>query len=161
MLKQNIKDKINVSVGKEMTAHNMYTDVANKMQGHGYYGAEKYFRAEAAAELSHAKMLTDYMNDCNEIAKTPMIEAQENTATTLSEAFDVSMYAESTLAKHYQDFYKEAEESDDCQTAEFLLKFIKIQRKAVGEVRDIQARIKLAGTDKAALLLVDSWLGSL
>jgi ferritin len=47
----------------------------------------------------------------------------------------------------------------DCVTAQFLLQFIEIQRKAVGEVKDILSLLNIAKDNSAALLEIDEKLG--
>ena len=50
----------------------------------------------------------------------------------------------------YKDLYKKAEEQD-CVVAQFLLQFIEIQRKAVGQYGDLLAKYKIAEETKEIL----------
>ena len=45
-------------------------------------------------------------------------------------------------------------------TAHFLLQFLEIQRKSIGEYGDWLSRLELAGDDKCAILIIDKELGA-
>jgi ferritin len=44
-------------------------------------------------------------------------------------------------------------------TAQFLLQFLEIQRKSIGEYGDLLARLQIADDNAAALLMIDNELG--
>jgi hypothetical protein len=51
---------------------------------------------------------------------------------------------------HYKKLYEEAED-EDVSVAQYILKFIKIQREAVGAYGDLLAKYKIAETTKELL----------
>jgi len=158
-IKPEVKKRLDEAVKHELTASNMYLNLAIQMQGVGYFGTQKYFESEASTEREHAKKITDYVNDMGGVSSILGVDSQMDKVTTLKDAFDIAMEAESDLLKFYVELYEEMEdEMKDCVTAQFLLQFIEIQRKSVGEVRDILSMIDRAGKNEAALLIVDSKL---
>lgn len=159
-IKNEVKKRLDEAVKHELTASNMYINLAVQMQSIGYFGAQKYFEKEAISEREHAKVITDYVNDMGGTSSIMGILAQADTPKTLNEAFELSMEAEEELLKFYVELYEEVEDKmKDCVTAQFLLQFIEIQRKAVGEVRDILSILDRAKGNEAAILMVDSKLG--
>lgn len=160
LLKPQTKASLIKAIGHELYASNLYKSLANQMQSMGFFGVQKYFLKESEQELMHYQILADYINDRGDVAEVPMIEKQIDKAKTISDAFEFSLEAEMDLEKFYVAFYEEAEEKmKDCVTAQFLLQFIEIQRKSVGEVKDILAMLKIAGSDASALLMIDKKLG--
>jgi ferritin len=61
------------------------------------------------------------------------------------------------LEKDYSRWYSAC--NKDPVTAEFLLQFLRIQRKSVGEYGDLKSRLELAGDNRAAILQIDTELG--
>lgn len=160
LLKPELKAGLIKAIGHELYAHNLYKSLANQMQSLGFFGAQKYFLKESVDELGHYQILADYINDRGDVAEVPMIDKQSDKAKTLADAFEFSLEAEMDLEKFYVGLYEEAEDKmEDCVTAQFLLQFIEIQRKSVGEVKDILAMLKIAGSDAGALLIIDKKLG--
>jgi ferritin len=58
----------------------------------------------------------------------------------------------------YQDFYEAAEEMGDCITSQFVLQFLEIQRKSVGEFGDFISRYERCGMNEGAILEFDEFL---
>lgn len=160
LLKTGVKDKLNKAVEHELTAHNFYKSLANQMQAIGFFGAQKYFLKESEDELKHYQIIADYFNDRGDVAEIPAIPKQMDKPKTLKEAFEFVYEIELSLGKFYESFLDEAEDKfKDMTTGQFLLQFVEIQRKSVGEVKDILATLKIAGDNSAALLEIDENLG--
>lgn len=160
MLKKEMKGTLNEAIGHELYAHNLYRSLAAQMQSIGFFGTQAYFNKEALSELDHYQIIVDYINDRGDVAEIPAIEKQSDKVKTLKEAFEIVHETESDLLDFYVKAYEAAEDKmKDCVTAQFLLQFIEIQRKAVGEVKDILATISIAADNSAALLLIDKKLG--
>lgn len=159
LLKKEVKAALIQAIGHELYAHNLYRSLAAQAQALGYFGAQKYFNDEAVSELGHYQILVDYINDRGDVAEIPMVEAQKDNIKGLQDAFEVVHETESDLLDFYVKTYESAEDKmKDCVTSQFLLQFIEIQRKSVGEVKDILAMIKIAGNNTAALLMIDKKL---
>lgn len=161
LLKPEVKKLLNEAIENELYASRLYMNIANQLQAAGYFGGQKHFLAEAADELTHYQKLVDYVNDRGSVADVAMTAKQADKVSNLMEAFENSLQAETDLEKFYVDFYEKAEdEMEDCVTAQFLLQFIEIQRKAIGEVKDIISTLMIAKDNSAALLIIDAKLGA-
>ncbi len=159
LLSAEIKEKLLIAIQLELYAHGLYKSTANQMQSIGFFGAQKYFLKESKEELKHYQLLVDYMNDRGDVATIKESEGQFDVATSLRQSFEFSYEAEHDLETFYADFYKQALlEVSDIVTAQFLLQFVEIQRRSVGEVKDILSLIELAKDNPSALLLVDEKL---
>lgn len=158
LLKPVIKTALIKAIGHELYAHNMYKNLANQMQGVGYFTAQKFFIEESNDELTHYQKIVDYINDRCDIADMPMVEAMKDKCVSLKQAFDVAYGAEYDLGLFYSKLYEQCESAGDCTTGQFILQFIEIQRISVGAIKDVQAMIKLAASDPSALFLVESKL---
>lgn len=159
LLKKEIKSLLDEAIGHELYAHILYANVANYMQATGFFGAQKYFQAESADEFTHYQKIVDYINDRGDVATINSIVKMGDSPKTLLDAFEIALEAESDLERFYVNTYEKAEDIDDCITAQFLLQFMEIQRKSVGEIKDMLSILTICGENSAALLELDEKLG--
>jgi len=146
LLKPEIKKLFEKAIERELYASNLYKHIANQLQRLGYFGSQKYFLKESSEELSHYQKLADYINDLGDVAPIPAISAINEKIGNLGDALEVAYGFELDLMKQYQRFYDEAEDKyADCITATFLIEFLQIQRKSVGEYGDLIAKLNLKG----------------
>ena len=122
----------------ELYQSNLWKSLANQLQKLGLFGTQKYFLAESAEELTHYHMIVDFMND-------------------IGDSLEIGYETELEVYNQYKKFYQMAEE-EDCVVAQFLLQFMEIQRKAVGEYGDLLAKYKIAEESKE-ILFFDKGMG--
>ena len=157
LLSPEVKACLDEAVHAELYAANLYKHIANQLQRLGYFGAQKFFLAESASELEHYQIHANYQNDSGTVASIPAIEAMDEPIGTLRDANEAAYDTELQLEKDYIRWYSAC--AKDTVTAEFLLQFLRGQRKSVGEYGDLLSRLDLAGDDRAALLQIDNELG--
>ena len=139
-LKQEVKDWLQKSIKSELQASHLYKYFGNYFQSIGLFNVQKYFLEESKSELGHYQILVDYINDRGDCAELPTIDAVLDRIVNVGDALRIVYETEKGLLEQYLEFYEKAEdEYMDCTTAQFLLQFIEIQRKAVGEVLDLMA----------------------
>lgn len=156
LLNKVTEDILNKAVQSELYASHLYKHVSNQMQRIGYFGAQKFFAGESGDELEHYQKIADYMNDRGSMAKTPALEACAEKPASLMDAIELGFETELQLMRDYEKWYPQC----DVSTQQFLLQFIEIQSKSVGEYADILSRIKLVEDDRCGLLLLDQELGA-
>jgi len=160
LLKPELKSKLDQAIGHELYAHLLYANVANHMQAVGFFGAQKYFQAESADEFTHYQKIVDFINDRGDVATINALPKMSDMPKSLMDCFEIALEAETDLENFYVKLYEEAEDKYmDCVTAQFLLQFIEIQRKSVGEMKDMLSILKICGDNSAALLELDEKLG--
>lgn len=147
---------LNAAIAAELYAANLYKHVANQMQRLGCFGAQKFLLAESQHELAHYQILVDYMDDRGAMANMPAVPAITETCGSLRDALEVAYETELQLERDYVKWYQTC----PCEiTRQFLLQFLEVQRKAVGEMSDWIVRLDRCGTDNAAVLILDKELG--
>jgi len=157
LISASCKQALDQAIDHELYASNFYKNAANHMQRIGYFGAQKFFVAESASELEHYQKIVDFLNDVGMVAKVPSVEAMTEQFSSLLEVVQAAYNIEVALYHSYSRWYKS--ESDDPVVQQFLLQFLEIQRTSVGEYGDLLSRLKLAGDDKCALLIIDQEMG--
>lgn len=137
LLKPEVKKMLVVSGQSELYAHHLYIHIANRLQGIGFFGTQKFFEKESADELTHYYKLRDFVNDMGDVFDMPAIEACTDKIQNLGDALQVYYDTELDLMEQYKKFYDKIEDDfGDCITAQFLLQFLEIQRTSVGEAGD-------------------------
>jgi len=159
MLKNLLSHKAGVilqtAIGQELYASNLYKHLANQCQRLGYFGAANYFKKESNDELEHYQLIVDYMNDLGSVAEVPDIDGCDDKISTLLDAVERAYKAEVDLGKKYTTWHDQV----DPMTAQFLLQFLEIQRKSIGEYGDLLSRLEIADENPAAILIIDKELG--
>lgn len=155
LLTPEYKAKIESAIGFELEASAAYKQIANCMDGVGYFGAGKFFRAESKDELKHYQIWVDFVNAKGDIADVPAVAAQMMRPSTLMEAFSIYYAKEVTLGRFYDEWFMECE---DATIHQQLLTFVEIQRVSIGEAGDMLATLTRCMENPAALLLFDNKL---
>ena len=143
----------------ELQASHLYHHLAAQMKRAGYFGAAKYFQRDSAEELMHYELLVDYLNDRGVVAATPALAAVTQSIPDINAALNEAYKAEVSLGQRYEAWYQNLH-AFDVTSAQFLLQFLEIQRKSIGEISDLMARYQRAGGDAAAILLIDQEMGN-
>jgi len=150
LLSPSMKKGLQASIELELYQANLWKSFANQMQRLGYFGTQKYFLAESAEELTHYQMHVEFMNDMGDCADLPKIDAITEKISNIGDALEAGYSIELDVYNQYKDFYKKAED-EDVVVAQYLLKFLKIQRQAVGHYGDLLAKYKVAESTKEIL----------
>lgn len=157
VISSGLKIMLDDAIHSELYASNLYKHVANRLQKLGFFGAQKFFLAESASELEHYQTHVQFQNDVGAVAEVPAIEAMDEPINSLRDALELGYDTELQLYEDYKKWYSQA--ASDVVVQQFLLQFLELQRKSVGEYGDLIARLNQAGDDKAAILLIDQELG--
>lgn len=150
-----VEQMLGEAVKSELYASHLYKYLANVMQRIGYFGAQKYFAAESADELTHYQKHVEFFNELGGMAPTPDLPMIDEPVSTLRDAVVFAYNTETQLMTKYATWYASA----DAITQQHLLQFLEIQRKSVGEYGDWIARLDRAGGDPCGVLLVDQEMG--
>lgn len=148
LLKSEIKKKLNEFGANELYAHHLYIHLSNQLQRLGFFGTQKFFEKESADELSHYYKIRDYVNDMGDVLEVPAIEMCNDKVSNIGDALQVYYDTELDLMEQYKEFYKLAEKHEDCITGQFLLQFLEIQRRSVGEAGDLLQKYQQASVGK-------------
>lgn len=155
LLSAAVAESLTEAIAAELFASNLYKHVANQLQRLGFFGAAKFFRGESADELEHYQRHVDFFNDRGSVAPVPAVPAISEKIGSLRDAVQTAFDTELELGRDYEGWYAAA----DIATQQFLLQFIEIQRKSIGEFGDLIARLDRAGDDPSAWLIIDREMG--
>ena len=140
-LKDSVVKELTDRIADEYTAHFYYVNAANWCAGVGYMKAAKFFEAEAAAELEHAKKVQDYLVGWNIY---PTIKPVTTTAKfdSILDCINGAYELEYNLFEAYNSSSKIAFE-DHLSTFDFLKDLRDIQTESVAEFSDLLNALQL------------------
>lgn len=147
LLSEKVKAEFEKALAAELYASNLYKHIANQLQRIGMFGAQTYYLKESAEELTHYQKIADFINDMGWVAPVPAVPQIQDKIPGIMDALEISYETELSLMEQYKKFYEVAEVNEDCVTATFLIEFLQIQRKSVGEYGDFIARLNLNPKD--------------
>jgi ferritin len=156
---QAVEAAINDQISKEFFASYLYLSMAAYFEVQSLPGFAKWMRVQADEERGHAMRLFDYLIDAGGRVR---LQAMPEPTAEFKGALHVmqeSLEHEQKVTASIRKLYELADKEKDYATQMHLQWFITEQLEEEKQVTDIIARLKLAGDNSVALLLIDSELG--
>ncbi|MDA0301113.1 MAG: ferritin [Chloroflexi bacterium] len=125
------------------------------LQGFGLW-----MRAQAAEELTHALKFTDFVLDRGSSVQLKDVPASSATFTTPLSVFEAALGHEQRVSAAIEALYRQAVQESDFASQPLLQWFINEQIEEESSVGLIVERIRMAGDNGAALLMLDRELGA-
>ena len=160
MLSKELQDALNEQVTAELQASHTYLSMAGHFSTANLPGFETWMRAQADEERGHAFRIFDFVLDRDGRADLGAIAAPPTDFGTALETMQASLDNERKVSAQINALYKLAVNGNDYPAQVMLQCFVTEQVEEEKTVTDIIARLKLAGADGAALLIIDQEMGS-
>ena len=156
MISKNIAKQILKQVQEEFVSETIYIAMEMYFKRLDLNGYANLFHEYALEERSHAYDMLAFLDDWNcptNIAR----EAREipNNFTSPVNVFEVALAHEKFITKSIMDIYKNAIKENDIVSQEFLNKYLAEQREEEDKMQERLMRLKLAGDNTSAILLLD------
>ena len=150
----------NDQVSMELASSNAYLQMAAHFESQNLTGMASWMRAQSAEETDHAHRFFDYVLDRGNDVRIGALDAPGSDFDSVEAVFEASLTQERAVTAAIHDLYRMAVETGDLGSLPFLQTFIEEQNEEEATVETILERIRLAGGESSALLLLDSELGS-
>ena len=139
-LNEEVAAALNEQICIESSAAFLYFSMASWASVRGLTGMAKWFRTEAAGELTHMGLFVDYLNDRDCQAKFATIEAPSCEWDNPVEAFDQVRSQEHKLMQRMNDLIDLADKHNDlCHS--FITQFVPQQIADTVEADDVHDRL--------------------
>ena len=113
-------------------------------------------RQQSEEERQHAMKFFDFLLDRGEHVELPAIDQPPQTFRSPLDAFEQALEHEKEITSRIHDLYEISVEEKDYPAQVLLNWFVTEQVEEEKSATDILERLRLAGEDSAALLLLDS-----
>jgi len=146
---------INCHLASEFQASHTYLAMSIWLREKDLAGFSQYMLQKSHEERQHAGRMIAYLVDCDQQVELPTIQSPERSWTSVQHLFDQVSEMEKQVTGSINDLYSLAERSMERSATAMLDWFVNEQIQEVAEARFVRKRLRLAGENTAALLLLD------
>lgn len=123
-------------------------------------GFSQFFHGESQSESTHAASFADYLVARGQTVQLEAIDAPRQSWNSFEEVMAASFLLEADVTASLQQLYSLAERSSDTRTTVFLDPIMEGQIASEHEFAHILGRVRFAGEQAAALLIIDAELAN-
>ena len=160
MLSSRMETALNDQINLELQSAYAYLGMSLDMGHADFAGAAAWLRLQYEEELSHAFKIIGYVQDRMGRVRLDSIDAPGDGYEQPLDAFRAALEHEKRVTKAINSVLAIARDEDDTATANLLAWFVDEQVEEEASASAVIARLELAGSNSAAMLLVDSELAS-
>lgn len=146
---------LNEQIKHEFYSSYMYLSMSSYFENIPLEGFAKWFKKQSEEENEHGMKIFQYLMDRNLHADLQAIEKPPVKFDSIEQIFKMSLEHEQKVTKLIYNIYEQAAKEKDHATHVFMHWFIMEQVEEEKNANDNLDQIKLFGTDKAALLVLD------
>ena len=158
MLSKDVEKAINNQIKNEYYSSYIYLSMAAYCESINMQGFAKWMRTQSDEEMKHAMRLFDYVIDRDGRVVLQSIPKPPLDFESLAKIFQQVLDHEREVTSMINKLYELAINDNDHATAVELQWFISEQVEEEKSAKDILEKLKLAGDDPSALLILDHQL---
>ena len=155
-----LADAFNEQISMEMASARSYLQMSAYFESENLTGMAAWMKQQSEEEREHAQRFFDFVVDRGNDVKLGPLEAPESDFTGAEHVFRTALEQEEEVTVAIHDLYRLATEHGDLASFPFLQTFIEEQNEEEAMVATILERVRLAGGESSAILLLDSELGT-
>ena len=161
MINKNIAKQILKQVHEEFFSERTYIAMEMYFKRLDLNGYADLFHEYALEERGHAYDMLKFLDEWN-CDTTISLDTKEipNNYTSPMNVFEVAYTHEKYITKSIMDIYKNAVKEGDIVSQQFLNKYLEEQREEEDKMCERLMRLKLAGDNTSAILLLDHEQGN-
>lgn len=160
MITDKLQKEFNVQIAAEMWSANLYMSMAYFMSSKGLDGMASWLKKQAQEETEHAYRFADYLAARGGVIKIDKIDVVPQGWGSAKEVFEHVYKHECHVSKLVDSLYEVAVAEKDYASQDFLMSFVREQVEEEATALGIAEKIKMAGDNDSAMLLIDSKLAA-
>lgn len=160
MLNDSVQSALNDQVKQEFYSAHVYLSMCAWFEDQGLPGFAAWMRAQYQEELTHGIKIFDFINDRDGKVIIDGIEPPPTSWDSPVAAFEAAHENEKMVSKSIDDLYELADKHNDHATRVMLQWFITEQVEEEASTKLAVDKLKLAGKDSSALLVLDQQYGA-
>jgi len=160
MISKKMEAALNEQINKEFYSAYLYLAMSAYCNKLGLPGAEHWFRMQYDEEVLHMTKMFDYVMQHGGDAHLLQIDEPPREFGTALEIFEASLAHEQFVTQSINELLDVAVEEKDHASQVFLQWYITEQVEEESNVDEIVQRLKLAGDNGGALMMIDDKLAA-
>lgn len=157
-MKDVIEDAMNEQLNNELYAHYLYLAMSAHFEEEDWPGFAHWMKLQSQEEYDHAMRFYDFIHDRNGSVELEAIDKPTPSFDSPLDAFEQAFEHEQKVSQSIHDLYALAEEEGDYASHPFLEHFVEEQVEEEATTNHIVERLRKAGDDRGALLMLDNEL---
>lgn len=154
-----LEKAFNHQIDVELSSSIAYLQMSAYFATQNLNGMSEWMRAQAEEERDHAYRFLDFVLDRGNTAQLGAIDAPSTGFESAEEVFATALEQEREVTAAIHELYRLATDQGDLASYPFLQSFIAEQNEEEAMVENILERVRLAGGNAGAILILDSELG--
>ena len=146
---------INDQLASEFHASHTYLAMSIWLRENDLVGFSNYMLNKSNEERGHAYRMIAYLVDSDQQVELPTVDAPQRSWPSVKELFDIVGKMEKGVTASIDHLYTLAEQLNERSATAMLDWFVEEQVQEEAEARFVCKRLRLAGENSAALLLLD------
>ena len=156
----NILEKaINDQIKNEFDNAFLYLSIASWCEANDFYGFAEWNKKQFEEEQQHGLKFYNYLFERSGKVEVKEIEKPQQEWKNILDVYENILQREQETTKHIYELYELAKKENDYMTMTFLNWFIEEQVEEESNASAMIAKIKMAGDNISALMLVDKEAG--
>ena len=158
-MKAAVRDAIEEQVGHEFYAAYLYLSMAGSFEVANLPGFAHWMREQSKEELEHAMKFFDFLLDRGERVQLPALDSPPATFRSPLDAFEQALEHEKRVTASIHSIYDLALREGDYPAQVLLNWFVEEQVEEEKAASEAVERLRMAGEDSAAILMLDAEMG--
>lgn len=154
-----LANALNAQIGIEYQASYSYLSMSAYFESKSWDGFANWMAKQSDEERGHAMKFYNYLLDRGVPVALPAIDAPQVEFVSPLDVFETSLKQEQNVTATINNLYKIAHDCADYATVSFLKWFVDEQVEEEKSVGDMIEKLKRAGDNPEALLLLDRIAG--
>ena len=160
MASKKMINALNVQITEEIYSAYLYLAMSAYCSFAGFKGASVWFFVQTQEEMTHAYRLHNYISRLGEQVVLGQIKKPPTEFKSLSHMYEEALKHEKFITGCINNLVNMAVDEKDRATEAFLQWFVTEQVEEEENDIDVLAKLKLAGKDGSALLMIDNELAT-
>ena len=158
-MKGAVRDAMNEQIKHEFYSAYLYLSMAGSFEAAGLSGFCHWMRKQSEEEREHAMKFFDFLLDRGERVQLQAIDQPPSSFRSPLDTFEQALEHEKEVTAHIHELYDLAMQEKDYPTQVLLNWFVAEQVEEVKSATEIVEKLRMAGENSTALLLLDMELG--
>lgn len=150
----------NDQITMELASSIAYLQMSAYLEAQNLTGMASWVRMQSDEERDHALRFFEFVVARGNTVQLGKLEAPRADFANPEEVFETALEREQAVTKAIHDLYRLATDHGDLASFPFLQSFIGEQNEEEATVETILERVRLAGEEPSAILLLDRELGA-
>lgn len=159
-LPEELAKAFNDQITMEVASSIAYLQMAAHFENVNLVGMAAWMRMQSEEEKDHAHRFMKFVLDRGNPVELGAVAAPKSDFDSVESVFATSLAQEQGVTTAIHDIYRLAADQGDLASLPFLQTFIAEQNEEEATVETILERVRLAGGESSAILLLDSELGA-